>query len=219
VALDIWVEEYNTERPHQSLGDRPPVERFALAVPREVVGAEDDGAEDAVDLDEAEEPSAPPRPPGVSRWVDQRGSVGLNTFRYRVGPTFAGEQVEVVVQGGLVQILHRGVLIATHAERRREGKTSASTKTPTARRARPVSSGMSVVRSVDSAGSVSFAGTSYRVGRSWGGKSVDVAIVANAVQISAKGKVIRVHQIRHDRTKEHGAFATPNGRPRNKKTA
>jgi hypothetical protein len=75
------------------------------------------------------------------------------------------------------------------------------------------------VRSVDSAGSVSFAGTSYRVGRSWGGKSVDVAIVANAVQISAKGKVIRVHQIRHDRTKEHGAFATPNGRPRNKKTA
>ena len=219
VALDIWVEEYNTERPHQSLGDRPPVERFALAVPREVVGAEDDGAEDAVDLDEAEEPSAPPRPPGVSRWVDQRGSVGLNTFRYRVGPTFAGEQVEVVVQGGLVQILHRGVLIATHAERRREGKTSASTKTPTARRARPVSSGMSVVRSVDSAGSVSFAGTSYRVGRSWGGKSVDVAIVANAVQISAKGKVIRVHQIRHARTKEHGAFATPNGRPRNKKTA
>ena len=30
------------------------------------------------------------RPSGVSRWVDQRGSIGLNSFRYRVGPTFAG---------------------------------------------------------------------------------------------------------------------------------
>jgi transposase InsO family protein len=30
-ALDEWVDEYNTERPHQSLGDRPPAERFALA--------------------------------------------------------------------------------------------------------------------------------------------------------------------------------------------
>ena len=39
-SLDAWVEEYNTERPHQSLGDRPPVERFALAVRRDVV---DDG--------------------------------------------------------------------------------------------------------------------------------------------------------------------------------
>src|ERR1700757_2300041 len=31
VALDGWVHLYNTERPHQSLGMRPPAERFALA--------------------------------------------------------------------------------------------------------------------------------------------------------------------------------------------
>ena len=77
---------------------------------------------------------------------------------------------------------------------------------------------MTVVRSVDSAGSISFAGAPYRVGRSWGRKSVEVAIVAGSVQISANGKVIRAHQIRHDRSKEHGAFATPKGRPR-KRTA
>jgi transposase InsO family protein len=30
-ALDAWVGYYNTERPHQALGMRPPVERFQLA--------------------------------------------------------------------------------------------------------------------------------------------------------------------------------------------
>ena len=32
-ALDGWVAHYNTERPHQTLGTRPPIERFALAAP------------------------------------------------------------------------------------------------------------------------------------------------------------------------------------------
>ena len=32
-ALDAWVEEYNTVRPHQALGMRPPIERFQLAAP------------------------------------------------------------------------------------------------------------------------------------------------------------------------------------------
>ena len=32
-ALDAWVAEYNTTRPHQSLGDRPPAERFSRPAP------------------------------------------------------------------------------------------------------------------------------------------------------------------------------------------
>jgi len=209
-ALDHWVEEYNRDRPHQSIGDRPPAERFALADRSTAV---DDVLEDQ---DREEDEGSGPRPPGVSRWVDQRGSITLGGFRYRVGPTFAGEPVEVVVQRGLVEILHAGVLVATHAERRRDGPVS--TRPPQSGRSRPPTSGMTVVRSVDSAGSISFAGAPYRVGRSWGRKSVEVAIVAGSVQISANGKVIRAHQIRHDRSKEHGAFATPKGRPR-KRTA
>lgn len=141
-----------------------------------------------------------------------------------MGPTFVGEPVEVVVRGGLVEIVHRGVLVATHAERRRDRTAPTSTKAPghqgtRAGRARPASSGTSVVRSVDAGGSVSFAGASYRVGRSWGRRRVEVAIVAGSVQISENGGVIRVHQIRHDRSKEHGAFATPEGRPRKPKVA
>ena len=36
--LDAWVRHYNHERPHQSIGRVPPIERFQLAEPREQAG-------------------------------------------------------------------------------------------------------------------------------------------------------------------------------------
>jgi hypothetical protein len=39
-------------------------------------------------------------------------------FRYSVGRVFAGEPVEVVATGGLVEIRHAGVLVATRVQRR-----------------------------------------------------------------------------------------------------
>ena len=78
---------------------------------------------------------------------------------------------------------------------------------------------MVVTRVVDSSGYVSFAGTNYRVGNSWRGRSAQVCIVAGSVQLSCDGQIVRVHPIRHDRAKEHGAFATPNGRPRHHQDA
>ena len=69
-------------------------------------------------------------------------------------------------------------------------------------------------RVVDNNGDVSFAGTMYRAGRPWRGKQVEVSIVAGSVQIAYAGTIVRTHAIRHDRTKEHGAYATPHGRPR-----
>jgi hypothetical protein len=49
--------------------------------------------------------------------------------------------------------------------------------------------------------------------------AIDVTIVAGSVQLSKDGKVIRVHPIRHDRSREFGAFASPQGRPRRKNSA
>ena len=91
-----------------------PLERFALAALHRAADLEMPEVLDEVPLSG--------RPPGVNRWVDQRGSITLGRFRYRVGATFAGESVEVVVRAGLVEILHAGVLVATHAERRRADK-------------------------------------------------------------------------------------------------
>jgi len=53
----------------------------------------------------------------VSRWVDSKGQISLAAYKYPVGATFAGEPVEVVVSNGLVEVLHAGVLVATHAQR------------------------------------------------------------------------------------------------------
>ena len=79
---------------------------------------------------------------------------------------------------------------------------------------RPATTGMVVTRVVDSNGDVSFAGTMYRAGRPWRGQQVEVSIVAESVQIAYAGSIVKTHAIRHDRAKEHGAYATPHGRPR-----
>lgn len=214
-ALDVWVEHYNTQRPHQSIGMVPPIERFKLAAGRlETV--------DTVADDEPAEPAAEaPRPAGVMRWVDARGDVSVGKVRYKAGKVFAGEPVEVICQRGLVELVYKGTLIATHAERRRTDTltTAAVAPPPPQRRARAATTGPAVLRIADASGTVSFAGTPYRAGRSWACKQIEVAIVAGSVQLSVDDKVIRVHPIRHDRTKEHGAFATPNGRPRKARTA
>ncbi len=39
------------------------------------------------------------------------------------------------------------------------------------------------------------------------------------MKLSKDGKVIRVHPIRHDRSRELGAFANPRGRARRKNSA
>ena len=131
---------------------------------------------------------------------------------------FAGEPVEVVVQRGVVEVLYKGTLVATHAERRRDATepARASSRTPPVRRsqARAATSGPMVTRIADASGTVSFAGSTYRAGPAWARQRITVAVVAGSVQLSADGTVIRVHPVRHDRAKEHGAYATPNGRPR-----
>jgi hypothetical protein len=139
----------------------------------------------------------------VTRWVDRNGRIRVAKHPYKVGLTFAGELVEVVVSGGLVEILHRGVLIATHVQRGQATLERPVRHTGPPRARRPAS-GPSVTRVADGNGNISFAGTPYRAGRMWARRPVTVTLLAGSVQLSVDGKVVRVHPARHDPTKEHG---------------
>jgi hypothetical protein len=218
-ALDGWVAEYNTTRPHQSCGGRPPAERFRLAdrsvTPDDSAAAPSPPAAPAA----AARGPAAGRPAGVSRWVNAHGKISLAGFTYHVGATYAGEPVEVVAAGGLVDILHAGVVVVTHAQRMREDQAYRVPRAAVTRRARDATAGLTVTRLANRAGTVSFAGTDYQAGRRWARQAIDVSIVAGSVQLSRDGKVIRVHPIRHDRARELGAFANPKGRPRRKNSA
>lgn len=212
-ALDRWVVQYNTERPHQSLGMCPPAQRFALAAGPDLEVVEPVVVATRADQHRGAYQGADLRHAGVQRWVDQRGSIRLAGFGYRVPIVLAGEQVQAVVADNLVQIYHRDVLVASHVQRRRSENKPAVLRRGR-QTARPVTSGIAVTRVVDNNGDISFAGTPYRAGTQWRGKQVEVSIVAGSVQIAHAGAIVRTHAIRHDRTKEHGAYATPHGRPR-----
>ena len=199
--LDDWVRTYNFERRHQGIGDVVPWERFRLA-----------GEDHTPEL--AEQSS--PRAESTTRKVGRAGKISFASELYKVGVWLDGETVEVTVIDGLVQISHRGVLIATHAQRHRPAKESKALRRKAKEskpRPRQPTVGQSVTRKVDSSGGVNFAGTTYKAGQRHVRRQVQVAIVGNTVEISAGGEILRVHPIKHDRSREHGAFANAGGRP------
>lgn len=200
--LDAWVRHYNHQRPHQSIGQVPPAARFDLAAPRPSPPETDEA--DIPDLTE----------PATTRRVSTKGTISFATAQYKAGAWLAGQNVEVVCDGGLVQLHHRGVLIATHARRHPVDKQPAGLERGRkVRPSRPSATAASVTRKVDSSGNVSFAGTNYRVGNDYRRRPVQVAVVGDTIEISVGNELIRSHRIRHDRTREHGALANPGGRP------
>ncbi len=205
--LDRWVAHYNLRREHQAIGDVPPIRRFELVehTPAEIV-----------DPDASTEETPPPRSHTVGRRVDQKGRISILKHRYHVGGHLAGRTVAVESADGLLHVSHNGVLVATHARRHlAEDDEKMDRRAKASRPGRPTT-GDEVLRKVDPSGSVSFAGTSYRVGNRHVGEVVGVRLVADTVQITQDGFLLRTHGARHDKTKEFGALSKPNGKPRRK---
>lgn len=208
LALDEWVAGYNNDREHQAIGDLPPITHFELAQQTtfEVIDA---------DATTQEEPQPPPR--AVGRRVDRAGRISILKHRYHVGRHLAGEAVTVESRDGLLFVMHNGVLVATHARRHLIEDDDRMDRRSKASKASAPTKGGEVFRGVDPGGSVSFAGTGYRVGNKYIGHQAGVRIVSDTVQITIDGTLVRTHKARHDRSKEFGALAQPRGKPRRNK--
>ena len=96
-ALDGYVAEYNTRRPHQSLDMATPVERFHQ---RQLQPPAEADVEDGV--------------VEMQRRVGESGRIRVNTARYLVGRWAAGEIVDIRLDRSL---FHVGRLIKTHPKR------------------------------------------------------------------------------------------------------
>jgi transposase InsO family protein len=110
-ALDAFVEEYNALRPHQSLGERTPAERFrlrAVETPEPVLQQTTATREEAVALLPSD---------GHLRKVDGNGRIIFAGTRYRARRALAGELVNVQIDGDIVRIFHNGAPVRVHPRR------------------------------------------------------------------------------------------------------
>ena len=122
-ALDEWVQEYNTARPHQSLDGATPAEKFRQpaddpAIPVELGAVRRDRTGAA----------------WVSRRVASNGVISVAWQQICVGAHHSGQSVDVHVTNQLLQIWHGSELIKTVArlERGKEvRKKNASTRKTT----------------------------------------------------------------------------------------
>jgi transposase InsO family protein len=204
-ALDVWVADYNNEREHQALGDVPPIRRFELARPTSL---------EVIDGEVAVEEEPQPVKKVVGRRVDRAGRISILKHRYHVGRHLAGEAVTIESSDGLLHISHNGAVVATHARRHLIDDDDKMDRRAKVTRPSEPTKGNEVLRIVDNHGSVSFAGTDYRVGNPYRRQNVGVRLVGDTVQITLDGALLRTHRARHDRSKEFGALAQPNGKPR-----
>jgi hypothetical protein len=99
-ALDEWVTYYNTQRPHQSLGDRTPQTRFqaqADQVRHELRRPQRNGEQ------------------WVSRLVARNGVVCVDSQHISVGKHYGGSSCDVLVTPGLFQFWVGNELLKTVA--------------------------------------------------------------------------------------------------------
>lgn len=201
-ALDEWVISYNHDREHQSLGDMPPIKRFELAKQTHF---------EVIDGDITIEQEITVLQKAVKRRVDSVGRISILKNKYHVGRQYAREQVSVATEDGLLNVSHNGVVVATHAKRHLAEDDEKMLGRPKAMHPTKPTRGNEVARMVDKNGSVSFAGTQYRVSNKHKGELVGVRLVNDTIQITIDNTLIRTHKAKHDQTKEYGALAQPQG--------
>jgi hypothetical protein len=100
--IDAWVVEYNTDRPHQSLGRCTPAERFAAR-----------GADTGPALDLTALAQRRVGDDWISRRVAGNGVISVSWQQFSVGKHHSGEEVDVHVTDRLLEVWAGNDLIKT----------------------------------------------------------------------------------------------------------
>ena len=105
-ALDAWVLDYNTSRPHQALNMATPAERFGLRpISKDAVSIPVDQADDR-------------RGQWVLRRTASNGIVSVDTQVISVGKAFGGQLIDAFVDDSVIQLWSKNHLIKTIARAR-----------------------------------------------------------------------------------------------------
>jgi hypothetical protein len=190
-AVDAWVIEYNTRRPHQALGMRTPAERFTRSPAAQV-------APDAAPVPAGgDRPGDPPVASAVGpavevcRRVQANGTIRLGARWVSVGRRLRGTEVLVRVSAGLLQVAQDGLLVKTMPVPAGLNPM----RLPDARPADPGPLGrlgpVLVMRRVHKVGTVTVAGQKFRVGTAWAGQLLTVRVDAELFHVFHDGVLLK----------------------------
>ena len=190
-ALDAWREEYNSDRPHQSLDMAFPASRFTpavsplpLRVPSQLIAASTRQAEQpeppSAELSAAPAPDgqqAPPVAVEADRVVPPSGNLQLGGQQVWLGPALADRKVTIWVDETSLHVLLDGARVKTLPSRlgitelARLAADGARPAGPSPLRA-GTGTVVEVERTVNAAGLVGLAGAQFNVGYQLAGQRV-----------------------------------------------
>lgn len=206
-ALDAWREEYNTDRPHQSLGMAFPASRFTSAcspLPLRAPAGHGLATPGAASGPPAREPAASSAQPGlpqaaleVDRVVPPSGNLWIGGQQVWLGPALAGRSVILWIDETTLHVLLDGARLKTlpsrlgWAELARLAACGARPAGPS-----PLPSGtgsaIEVDRMVNGCGLASLAGTQLNVGSELAGQRVTLRMEGTQMAvISHDGQLLR----------------------------
>jgi transposase InsO family protein len=187
-ALDAWREEYNSDRPHQSLGMAFPASRFTpavsplpLRVPSQLIAASTRQPEPpSAELSAAPAPDgqqAPPVAVEADRVVPPSGNLWIGGQQVWLGPALADRKVTIWVDETSLHVLLDGARVKTLPSRlgitelARLAADGARPAGPSPLRA-GTGTVVEVERTVNAAGLVGLAGAQFNVGYQLAGQRV-----------------------------------------------
>jgi transposase InsO family protein len=202
-ALDAWRQEYNTDRPHQSLGMAFPASRFVPAesgLPLRVPAGQGLTVPDGADQGPAVAPAAAELPSvavEVDRAVPPSGNLQIGGQQIWLGPALAGRTITIWVDETSLHVLLDGTRLKTLPSRlgvTELARLAADSARPAGLSPLPSGAGtaIEVERMVNAHGLAGLAGAQVNVGYELAGQKVTLRMDGTQMAvISHDGTLLR----------------------------